>query len=60
MEKKLQALYGLKFNPFTPSLPTNALHRNQAIEEFCWMPDYPEPDHSPHHSPSVADAPVNA
>lgn len=36
MQKTLQALYGLKFNPFTPSLPTAALHRSQAVEQFCW------------------------
>ena len=36
MEKKLLALYGLKFNPFTPSLPTTALYRNHAVEQFCW------------------------
>lgn len=36
MDKKLLALYGLKFNPFSPGLPAEALHRPQAVEQFCW------------------------
>lgn len=36
MKKKLQALYGLKWNPFAPDLPTEALLRTQALESFCW------------------------
>lgn len=36
MEKKLQALYGLKFNPFAAAVPVSALHPYSAIEQFCW------------------------
>ncbi|HMK84805.1 MAG TPA: ATP-binding protein, partial [Steroidobacteraceae bacterium] len=30
------ALYGLKFNPFTPEVPTEALHVAPKIDNFCW------------------------
>src|SRR6516225_544611 len=30
------ALYGLKWNPFTPSVPTEALHVTARLESFCW------------------------
>lgn len=36
MNKKLLALYGLKYNPFTPELPTEALHAHPKLEGFCW------------------------
>lgn len=36
MNKTLLALYGLKFNPFSPELPTEALHIGAAVEQFCW------------------------
>jgi type II secretory pathway predicted ATPase ExeA len=36
MNKTLLALYGLKFNPFSPELPTEALHITPAVEQFCW------------------------
>jgi type II secretory pathway predicted ATPase ExeA len=36
MNHKLLALYGLKFNPFTPELPTEALHVSPRLESFCW------------------------
>ncbi len=36
MNKKLLALYGLKWNPFSPELPTEALHLTPKIEDFCW------------------------
>jgi general secretion pathway protein A len=36
MNKILLALYGLKFNPFSPELPTAALHVTPAVEQFCW------------------------
>jgi type II secretory pathway predicted ATPase ExeA len=36
MSKKLLALYGLKFNPFTPGVPTEALHTYPKIDQFCW------------------------
>jgi general secretion pathway protein A len=36
MNKTLLALYGLKFNPFSPELPTAALHVTAPVEQFCW------------------------
>ncbi len=36
MNKKLLSLYGLKWNPFSPDLPTEALRVTPRIESFCW------------------------
>ncbi|MEI6723255.1 MAG: ATP-binding protein [Betaproteobacteria bacterium] len=36
MNQKLLALYGLKWNPFSPELPTEALYIPARIESFCW------------------------
>lgn len=36
MKIKLLALYGLKYNPFTPEVPTQALHSYDRLERFCW------------------------
>jgi type II secretory pathway predicted ATPase ExeA len=36
MNKKLLALYGLKWNPFSPELPIEALHATPKAESFCW------------------------
>jgi general secretion pathway protein A len=36
MNKKLLALYGLKYNPFSPQVPTAALWTPSRIESFCW------------------------
>lgn len=36
MNKKLLALYGLKFNPFSPRVPAAALWTPARIESFCW------------------------
>jgi type II secretory pathway predicted ATPase ExeA len=36
MNQKLLALYGLKWNPFSPELPTEAIYVPQKIENFCW------------------------
>jgi type II secretory pathway predicted ATPase ExeA len=36
MNKKLLALYSLKFNPFLPEIPVSALFLPPAIESFCW------------------------
>lgn len=36
MNKKLHALYGLKFNPFSQQVPTAALWLPPPIESFCW------------------------
>jgi len=33
---KMLALYGLKWNPFTPNVPTEALHITTRLESFCW------------------------
>jgi type II secretory pathway predicted ATPase ExeA len=33
---KLLALYGLKYNPFTPDVPTEALYRYPKLDNFCW------------------------
>src|SRR6202163_3936823 len=30
------ALYGLKWNPFAPDVPVEALHVTRRIESFCW------------------------
>ena len=35
MNKKLLALYGLKWNPFAPGIPTEALHVTPRIHSFC-------------------------
>jgi len=36
MNQKLLALYGLKFDPFSPEVPTEALYLAPKIENFCW------------------------
>ena len=36
MNKKLLALYGLKWNPFAPELPLEALYLNAQSDNFCW------------------------
>ena len=36
MNTKMLALYGLKWNPFAPSVPTEALHLTTRLESFCW------------------------
>ena len=36
MNHKLLALYGLKWNPFSPELPTEAIYVAPKIENFCW------------------------
>jgi type II secretory pathway predicted ATPase ExeA len=36
MNKKLLQLYGLKFNPFSPELPTEALRTTPIVESFLW------------------------
>ena len=34
--KKLLALYGLKWNPFAPDVPAEALQLSPRIDSFCW------------------------
>jgi len=36
MNHKLLALYGLKYNPFSPELPHEALFVSAPVEHFCW------------------------
>ena len=36
MNQTLLALYGLKFNPFSPDVPTAALFVPPRVEQFCW------------------------
>jgi general secretion pathway protein A len=36
MNRKLLALYGLKFHPFCAEIPVEALQRTPRIESFCW------------------------
>ncbi|MHB1293023.1 MAG: ExeA family protein [Sulfuricella sp.] len=36
MNQKLLALYGLKWNPFSPELPVEAIYVPPKIENFCW------------------------
>jgi type II secretory pathway predicted ATPase ExeA len=36
MTKKHLALYGLKWNPFAPDVPVEALHATPRTNSFCW------------------------
>jgi len=36
MNPNLLALYGLKWNPFSPELPTEAIYVAPRVENFCW------------------------
>jgi general secretion pathway protein A len=36
VNKKLLALYGLKWNPFAPAVPAEALQLTARIDSFCW------------------------
>ena len=36
MNHKLLALYGLKWNPFSAEVPTEALYVSPRLENFCW------------------------
>jgi type II secretory pathway predicted ATPase ExeA len=36
MNRKLLSLYGIRFNPFSPELPGEALHVSAKLEEFVW------------------------
>jgi general secretion pathway protein A len=40
MNRKLLALYGLKWNPFSPELPSEALLPTPAIDNFCWRVEH--------------------
>ena len=36
MNHKLLSLHGLKWNPFSPEVPSEALLVTPTIEHFCW------------------------
>ena len=36
MSQKIRALYGLKFNPFSPDIPASALFVRSEVDDFCW------------------------
>lgn len=36
MNKKLLSLYGLKWNPFSPEVPVEALYVSPRLDSFCW------------------------
>lgn len=36
MNNKLLALFGLKWNPFLPDVPVEALWKSAEVEHFCW------------------------
>ena len=36
MNKKLFALYGLKYNPFSSEVPIEAIYSHPSLESFCW------------------------
>lgn len=40
MNHKLLALYGLKFNPFSPELPVEAIYVAPKLESFCWRVEH--------------------
>jgi len=40
MNQKLLALYGLKWNPFSPELPTEAIYVPAKLENFCWRVEH--------------------
>jgi len=40
MNKTLLALYGLKWNPFAPELPTEALLSTPRLDNFCWRVEH--------------------
>lgn len=40
MNKKLLALYGLKYNPFSSEVPVEALYSHATLENFCWRVEH--------------------
>lgn len=36
MDKKLLSVFGLKWDPFSPNVPIEALHITPRVENFCW------------------------
>ena len=40
MNRKLLQLFGMKFNPFAPELPIEAIHLTPAVESFLWKVEH--------------------
>ena len=40
MNQKLLAIYGIKFNPFSPELPIEALKLTSKADSFCWRVEH--------------------
>jgi len=40
MKRKLQALYGLKWNPFSREVPPESLYRSALAESLCWKTEH--------------------
>lgn len=40
MNNNLLACFGLKYNPFTPDVPTEALHAHPKFEQFAWRVEH--------------------
>jgi general secretion pathway protein A len=40
MNKTLLALYGLKWDPFSTDIPTEALYRHAKADSFCWRVEH--------------------
>jgi type II secretory pathway predicted ATPase ExeA len=36
MNPQIQALYGLKWNPFSQEIPAHALYVPERMADFCW------------------------
>lgn len=36
MNMSYLATHGLKWNPFSPDVPIEAVHATPAVENFCW------------------------
>lgn len=36
MDKRLMALYGIKWNPFSCGVPVEALYVSPRLDSFCW------------------------
>ena len=40
MTRKLLQLYGLKWNPFAPDVPIDAVHVTPRLESFAWRVEH--------------------
>jgi general secretion pathway protein A len=40
MNKQLLAIYGLKYNPFTPDVPSDGLYTYPKLEQFAWRVEH--------------------